>query len=59
MIDLDEDYQYTVIGYPSRKFLWIMSRSKNLDKETLRIIYDNLEAQGYDASMIQKVPHSK
>ncbi len=59
VIDLDEDYQYTVIGYPSRKFLWIMSRSKNLDKETLRIIYDNLEAQGYDASMIQKVPHSK
>ena len=59
VIDLDEEYTYTVIGYPSRKFLWIMSRSKSLNEQTLNKIYEKLEAQGYDTSLIEKVPHSE
>ena len=59
VIDLDEEYTYTVIGYPSRKFLWIMSRSKSLHEQTLKKIYEKLEAQGYDTSLIEKVPHSE
>ncbi|MBF88786.1 MAG: hypothetical protein CMG75_03835 [Candidatus Marinimicrobia bacterium] len=59
VIDLDEEYSYTVIGYPSRKFLWIMSRSKSLNEEILSKIYEKLNAQGYDTSLIQQVPHSE
>ena len=59
VIDLDEEYTYTVIGYPSRKFLWIMSRSKSLNEQTLNKIYEKLDAQGYDTSLIEKVPHSE
>ncbi len=59
VIDLDEEYTYTVIGYPSRKFLWIMSRSKSLDEQTLNKIYEKLDAQGYDTSLIEKVIHSE
>ena len=59
VIDLDEEYTYTVIGYPSRKILWIMSRSKSLNEQTLNKIYEKLEAQGYDTSLIEKEPHSE
>ena len=59
VIDLDKEYQYTVIGYPSRNYVWIMSRSKSLDKQTLSSIYERLEDQGYDISLIQQVPHSR
>ena len=38
VIDLDKEYQYTVIGYPSRNYVLIMSRSKSLDKQTLSSI---------------------
>ena len=38
IIGLDDDYQYTVIGYPSRKYVWIMARESKLSDE----IYENI-----------------
>ena len=36
IIDLDENYSYTVIGYPNRKLLWIMSREKTISNENFK-----------------------
>jgi apolipoprotein D and lipocalin family protein len=44
---LDKDYKYALIGEPSRKYLWILSRTKKLDKETLNKILDTLPTLGY------------
>ena len=30
IIELDKEYTYTVIGYPSRKFVWIMAREPKM-----------------------------
>ena len=30
IIDLADDYSYTVVGYPNRKFVWIMSRTPKI-----------------------------
>ena len=57
IIDLDEDYSYTVIGYPNRKLLWIMSREKTISNENFKIINQNLLKQGYDLDYI-KIPHN-
>jgi apolipoprotein D and lipocalin family protein len=38
IISLDEEYQYVLVGDPSRKYLWILSRTKQLDE----IIYSRL-----------------
>lgn len=48
IIDLDEDYTYAVVGDPSRKFLWILSRTPHLDEETFDAIYEWLPTRGYD-----------
>ena len=56
IIDLAEDYSYTVIGYPNRKYVWIMSRNFELDEVTYGKILNNLELVGYDISKIKHVP---
>lgn len=58
-IDLDPAYQWTVVGHPSRNYLWIMSRSKTLDEETYQAIVKRCADQGYDVSRIRKVPQTE
>ena len=56
VIDLASDGSYTVIGYPSRKYLWIMARTKTLPVGVWAGIYDRLRAQAYNTDAIIRVP---
>lgn len=56
VIDLAEDYSYTVIGHPSRSLVWIMARKPELPEKVYQEILLRLQAQGYDISRIEKVP---
>ena len=56
IIDLDDDYQYTVIGYPSRKYVWIMAREPKLSDEVYESILSDLAEIGYDISQVNKIP---
>ncbi|QDV89249.1 Outer membrane lipoprotein Blc precursor [Phycisphaerae bacterium RAS2] len=56
IIDLDEDYQYAVVGDPSRTFLWILSRTPTLDEATYQGILDRLPAKGYDPARLELMP---
>lgn len=56
IIDLDKDYQWSVIGYPNRKLAWVLSRQPTLDPETYTGILKRLAAQGYDTSLLKLVP---
>jgi apolipoprotein D and lipocalin family protein len=56
VIDLDPDYQWAVIGYPSRKLAWVLSRKTTLGDSTYRGILNRMEMQGYDTSLLVKVP---
>lgn len=35
IISLDDDYQYALVGAPSRKYLWILARNKTLEPEVI------------------------
>jgi len=50
IIDLGPNYEYAVVGHPTRKYGWILSRTKELPQDTLKGIISRLEAQGYDFS---------
>ena len=56
IIDLDKDYQWSVIGYPSRKLAWVLSRKPVLDDATYAGILERMKGQGYDISLLKKVP---
>jgi apolipoprotein D and lipocalin family protein len=49
---LNAFYEYAVVGEPSRKYLWILSRSSKLDKGTYRGILERIEELGYDTSRL-------
>lgn len=53
IIDLDkEKYSYAVVGTPSRKYMWILSRTKKLDAEILSKILERAKQKGFDASKL-------
>jgi len=56
IIDLDDDYRYAVVGHPERKYLWILSRTPQMDEETYTSILTRLRTQGYDPAKLIRVP---
>ncbi len=56
IIDLDENYRYAVVGHPERKYLWILSRTPQMDEETYTNILERLRTQGYDPAKLIRVP---
>ena len=58
IIDLDEEYSYTVIGIPSRKYVWIMARDHKMPDGLYNNIISKLKNVGYDTSLIKKVPQN-
>ena len=58
IVELDRDYRYAIVGDPSRKYLWILSRSRVMDAAT----YDSLSATagrlGFDVARLVRTPQS-
>jgi apolipoprotein D and lipocalin family protein len=48
IIGLDPDYQWSIVGQPSRKFAWILARSESLDRQTLKETEQILRKAAYD-----------
>jgi len=59
IIDLDEDYRWAVVGVPSRRYLWILSRTPTMDEAIYQGILDRLVDQGYDPSKLNLTPQVK
>lgn len=49
---LDENYTYAVIGEPSRKYFWILSRTKILDEKIKKDILLNMSQLKYDEKQL-------
>ncbi len=56
IIDLGKNYEYAVIGHPKRTYLWILSRTKEMDSEVYEAIVSRLGHKDYDTSMLIKTP---
>ena len=54
IIDLGPEYEYAVVGHPSRDYLWILSRTPNLDGGVYAGILARLEEQGYPLEPLVK-----
>ncbi len=58
IVDLDPDYQWVAVAHPSRRYGWVMSRSKQLSEQTYQDILAKLRSEGYDTTKFQKVPQN-
>jgi apolipoprotein D and lipocalin family protein len=52
VIDLDNDYRWAVVGHPSRKYLWILSREPSADEAVLQGILERLRGQRYETERL-------
>lgn len=49
VIDLADDYSYAVVGHPDRSYLWILSRTPQMDEQVYAGILERLvDESGYD-----------
>lgn len=52
IIDLGKEYDYAVVGHPSRTYLWILSRAPAMNDPLYNEILDRLRAQSYDTTRL-------
>ena len=53
IIGLDEDYEWALVGHPEREYLWILSRTPQMEDDTYNLLLDELEGPlGYDLSRL-------
>ena len=52
IIELAPDYTYAVVGDPSRKYLWFLSRSPQMDEATYLRLLEAARSQGFDVSKL-------
>ena len=59
IIDLERDYKYAVVGSPSRDYLWILSRTPEIDEKTYQGILERVKEKGFDPARLEKSPQNK
>lgn len=57
IIDLADDYSYAVVSHPNKKYLWILSRTPQMDAQVYEHILLRLKNKGFDLDKIQKTVH--
>jgi apolipoprotein D and lipocalin family protein len=58
VIDLGQEYEYSVIGEPERKYLWVFARQPVLEQRTYMTILENIRVSGYDPAYLRVTRHS-
>jgi apolipoprotein D and lipocalin family protein len=53
IVDLGAQYEYAVVGHPSRDYLWILSRTPKLDASVLAQVEKRAQDNGFDVSRLE------
>jgi apolipoprotein D and lipocalin family protein len=56
IIDLADDYSYAVVSHPSRKYLWILSRTAKMDGNAYQQILNRLKEKEFDLTKLEITP---
>lgn len=59
IIALADDYSWAVVGTPSRKYLWMLSRTPVIDDDLYFLIEQRAKALGFDTSQLVKTPQEE
>ena len=57
IIEIAPDYSYALVGDPSRKYLWLLSRTTRMDEETYSRLVESARAEGFDVSRLIRTKH--
>ena len=54
VLDLGANYEYAVVGSPDRKYLWILSRNRQMDENLYRTLLAKMAARGFKTDQMIK-----
>jgi len=57
VLDHADDYSWSIVGEPSGRYLWILTRQAKPDALTRDLLGARVKALGYDASLIRQTAH--
>lgn len=55
---IDDEYQYALIGEPTRKYLWILCRTPHMQEDIYNLLVQKAVDEGYDVSKLHKTPQT-
>ncbi len=58
IIKLGKEYEYSVVGTPNRKYLWILSRTPKMDEPLISQLLDFVKSKGFDITNLIRTNHS-
>jgi apolipoprotein D and lipocalin family protein len=50
ILDLDTNYQWSVVGEPARRHLWILSRQPEMPEDLYRTLCNSAQEKGFDVT---------
>jgi apolipoprotein D and lipocalin family protein len=54
IISLDSTYQHVLVGEPGRSYLWMMSRTPQVDEEIYASLVKEAESRGFDTKKLMR-----
>ena len=57
IINLGKDYDYAVVGTPNRKYLWILSRTPQMDDKLFSQLIESVKSKGFDVNNLIITSH--
>jgi apolipoprotein D and lipocalin family protein len=59
ILDLEENYQWAIIGSSSDNYLWILSKTPQMSPVTYKMLLEKVRSMGYDVSKLHRVVQDK
>lgn len=59
VLALDSDYQHVLIGEPSRKYAWILSRTPQMNETLVQKLLERAAELGFDRAAFQRTPQTR
>ncbi len=54
IIELGNNYDYSVVGTPNRKYLWVLSRTPQMDNKLYSQLVEHARSKGFDVDKLIK-----
>jgi apolipoprotein D and lipocalin family protein len=52
IVEVGDDYEYAVVGHPTREYLWILSRERSLPQATLDGVLARARGRGFPVGVL-------
>lgn len=59
VLDVDPEYNWTLVGTPKRNMLWIMARTSSIDSKLYEDLVERCKQRGFDVSKLEVVKHKQ